>query len=171
MHPIVILAKGTVEMFVQAGKTPVPPADLPEDLPPRAGSFVTIHLHGKLRGCIGTIEPTRATLAEEVIGNAVSAASRDPRFPPITPEELPELEFKVDVLFPPEEIEDESSLDPSQYGVIVSSRRNPAKRGLLLPDLPGVDSVEHQVSVARRKAWLDAREPYRLQRFRVDRFE
>ena len=139
------------------------PAELLEH---RAGAFVSIHKDRRLRGCIGTISPTRACLAEEIIHNAVSASTRDPRFPPIRPDELNRLEINVDVLGEPEDIDSPSELDVKRYGVIVSSG---FRRGLLLPDLEGVDTVEEQISIARQKAGIGSREKVSLQRFEVVR--
>ena len=143
------------------------PDGLPEELTrSRAGAFVSIHRQGRLRGCIGTIAPTRDSLAEEIIHNAVSAASRDPRFDPIRPDELPWLEINVDVLGEPEDIASEAELDVKRYGVIV---RRGHRRGLLLPDLDGVDTVGQQVDIARRKAGIAPNERVELQRFEVVR--
>ncbi len=144
---------------------------LPEDLPPemysrRAGAFVSIHKEGRLRGCIGTILPTEDSVAEEIIQNAISASTRDPRFEPIRPEELTLLEINVDVLGEPENIDSPDQLDVKRYGVIVSSG---GRRGLLLPDLEGVDTVEDQIDIARRKAGIGPREKVKLQRFEVVR--
>ena len=132
----------------------------------RAGAFVSIHKQGRLRGCIGTIAPTRDSLAEEIIRNAVSAAMHDPRFEPIRPDELPWLEISVDVLGEPEDIASEAELDVKRYGVIVSRGH---RRGLLLPDLDGVDTVRQQVDIARQKAGIGPHEKVALQRFRVVR--
>jgi len=135
----------------------------------QAGTFVSIHKHGMLRGCIGTIEPTQANVALEVIQNAISAAIHDPRFPPIRPEELADLDIKVDVLGEPEPVESMDELDPRRYGVIVQSARD-WRKGLLLPDLEGVDTVEYQVDIARRKAGIWPDEPIKLYRFEVVRY-
>ena len=144
-------------------------ASLPEELlTSRAGAFVSVHEGGALRGCIGTIGPTRATLAEEIIGNAISAATQDPRFSPIRPEELPMLEISVDVLGEPEDIDSEEELDVKRYGVIVT---NGGRRGLLLPDLEGVDTVRQQVQIAKQKAGIQPHENVQLQRFEVIRHE
>lgn len=168
MHPLVKLAKETIESYVRHGKIPKPPSPLPEEMKGRAGVFVSIHTRdGALRGCIGTIEPTRPNIAEEVIYNAIAAATRDPRFPPITPAELDDLVINVDVLSPPERIYSLDELDPKRYGVIVQSGW---RRGLLLPDLEGVDTVEQQVDIARRKAGIGPREPVELYRFEVKRY-
>lgn len=170
MHPLVKLARETIERFVEQGLLPEPVTALPPDLPSRAGCFVSIHTHGALRGCIGTIEPTKASLMEEVMANAVSAATRDPRFPAITPGELQHLDIKVDVLGDPEPVTSLDQLDPRQYGVIVQSRQRPWKRGLLLPDLEGVDTVQEQIAIARRKAYLAPDEDAELYRFTVHRY-
>ena len=168
-HPLVQLAKETIESYVRHGETIQPPEDLTPEMEKRAGSFVTIHKHGMLRGCIGTIEPTQANVAQEVIQNAISAAARDPRFPPIGPDELADLDIKVDVLGEPEPVDSLEELDPRRYGVIVRSARD-RRRGLLLPDLEGVDTAEYQVDIARRKAGLMPDEAIELYRFEVVRY-
>ena len=145
--------------------------DVPEGLPQemlenRAGAFVSIHENGALRGCIGTILPVTGSVAEEIIENAVSAATRDPRFDPVTPEELPWLEVNVDVLSEPEDIDSPDQLDVKKYGVIVSCGE---RRGLLLPDLDGVDTVEQQISIAMSKGGIRRGEDIKLQRFTVTR--
>ena len=132
----------------------------------KAGVFVSIHKEGKLRGCIGTILPTCRNISEEIIHNAVSAATRDPRFDAIRPEELDKLEINVDVLSEPEKIDSKAELDVKRYGVIVTSG---SKRGLLLPDLDGVDTVEDQVSIAMRKGGITSRDKITLERFEVVR--
>ncbi|MEA3346157.1 MAG: AmmeMemoRadiSam system protein A [Chloroflexota bacterium] len=166
-HPLVQLARRTIEAWVREGRMIEPPDPLMPEMRKQAGTFVTLHRHGQLRGCIGTIEPQRANVAQEIIGNAISAATRDPRFPPLRPEELEGLEISVDVLTPPEPISGPEELDPKRYGVIVQSG---GRRGLLLPDLEGVDTVEYQVSVARRKAGIGPDEPVQLFRFEVKRY-
>ena len=143
------------------------PDDLPDEmLSKTAGAFVSIHEHGELRGCIGTIAPTRSSVAEEIIANAISASTRDPRFPAISADELPWLEISVDVLGEPEDIDSVDQLDVKRYGVIVSAGH---KRGLLLPDLDGVDTPEQQVDIAMRKGGIRSSENYKLQRFEVIR--
>ena len=165
--PYVRLARKTVEEYVAARKKPeVPDWATADMLKNRAGVFVSIHKDGKLRGCIGTFLPTRDSIAREIIDNAVSAATRDPRFDPIRPEELRWLEINVDVLSAPEKIRGTEELDVKKYGVIVSSG---SRRGLLLPDLDGVDTVEEQVSIARRKGGIRENEPVTLERFEVVR--
>ena len=169
LHPLVQLAKDTIENYVRHGETIQPPEELTPEMEKRAGTFVSIHKHGRLRGCIGTIEPTQANVAQEVIQNAISSATRDPRFPPIMPEELADLDIKVDVLGEPELVDGLEELDPRRYGVIVKSARD-RRRGLLLPDLEGVDTVEYQVDVARRKAGIRPDEAIELYRFEVVRY-
>lgn len=167
IDPLVALARQTIESYVKDHKRISPPADITgELLNTRAGAFVSIHENGELRGCIGTILPTESSLAEEIISNAISASTRDPRFPPITEGELSALEINVDVLTAPEQIYSLDELDVKRYGVIVTSGY---KRGLLLPDLEGVDTVEQQVSIAMQKGGISAREQITLHRFEVVR--
>ncbi len=161
------LARLSLESYITEGKEIEVPTDLPpEMISRRAGAFVSIHKLGKLRGCIGTILPTRDSIAHEIIGNAISASTRDPRFDPITADELPLLDISVDILGEPEDIDSESQLDVKRYGVIVTSG---GKRGLLLPDLDGVDTVEDQIDIAKRKAGIYGDVPVKLQRFEVIR--
>lgn len=166
-HPLVELARQTIETYVQQGKCIAPPRELPPIMQQRAGAFVSLHAHGELRGCIGTIEPTQPNLAAEVIHNAIMAATEDPRFPPVGAGELADLEISVDVLSPSEPVSSTADLDPKKYGVIVSSGY---RRGLLLPDLEGVDTADCQVDIARRKAGIGRNEPVQLSRFRVERY-
>ena len=132
----------------------------------KAGVFVTLHIGENLRGCIGTISPVRSCIADEIRANGVSACSRDPRFNPVRPDELPLITYSVDVLGDAEDIDSEDELDVKRYGVIVT---NGDRRGLLLPDLDGVDTVADQVAIARSKAGIGPREPVSLQRFEVVR--
>ncbi len=165
---ITSIARNAVEAFVRGAKVEhrVPAVGL---LAERAPCFVSLKTRDReLRGCIGTIEATKDTLAEEVVANAVSAASHDPRFPPVTESELAGLRYSVDVLLPPEPAVMED-LDPRIYGVIVEDK-NRSRRGLLLPDIPGVDSAEQQVEIAARKAGIPSKTPLRISRFRVQRF-
>ncbi len=161
------LARASLEYFVKNGKAMEVPEWAPlETLTNQAGAFVSVHKMGQLRGCIGTILPTKDNLAEEIIGNAISAASRDHRFNPITEDELKWLDINVDVLTEPERIASIDELDVKKYGVIVESGY---KRGLLLPDLEGVDTVEDQVDIARRKGGILPSESIQLYRFEVVR--
>ncbi len=165
--PYVRLARQSLESYISKGKTIAVPDNLPtEMLATKAGAFVSIHEHGKLRGCIGTILPTQKNLALEIIHNAISASTRDPRFDPIRPSELPWLEINVDVLGAPEPISSPDELDVKRYGVIVSYGR---RRGLLLPDLDGVDTVDQQIDIARQKGGIREDDPYTLERFEVVR--
>ncbi|MBE8954473.1 MAG: AmmeMemoRadiSam system protein A [Quinella sp. 2Q5] len=161
------LARLSLETFVRTHK----PAELPDDLPAemierRAGAFVSLHKDGNLRGCIGTIMATQKNLAQEILTNAISACSRDPRFEPVTADELDDIVYSVDVLGEPERIFDVKDLDVHRYGVIVE---NGARRGLLLPDLDGVDTVAEQIAIAKRKAGIRADEKVLLWRFEVVR--
>ena len=161
------LARETVNEYIVNHRTIGVPNDLPEEmLKNTAGAFVSIHENGRLRGCIGTFLPTTDCIAEEIIQNAISASVRDPRFDPIKPYELPFLEINVDILSKPEDIDSPDMLDVKKYGVIVKSG---SRRGLLLPDLDGVDTVEEQIEIARNKAGISASEPVTLQRFEVVR--
>ena len=165
--PYVKLARDSLESYILRRQVLEVPDNLPTELTAcRAGAFVSIHEHGQLRGCIGTIAPTRDCLADEIIRNAISASTRDPRFRPIRKEELPFLEISVDVLGEAEDIESVAELDVKRYGVIVSKGM---RRGLLLPDLEGVDTVEQQVAIAKQKAGIGQSEKVTLQRFEVVR--
>ena len=168
-HPLVELARRTIESYVRHRTRIEPPEELTAEMKRQAGAFVTIHCHGKLRGCIGTIQPTYDNLADEVIHNAISAATRDPRFSPVRPRELEGLDVKVDVLSTPEPVDGLEELDARRYGVIVQSTRD-WRRGLLLPDLEGVDTVEEQIRICRLKAGIGSDEPVELLRFQVDRY-
>ena len=167
LHPIVNLAREAVESYVRNSKTPEP-EELTPEMRERAGVFVSLHKHGKLRGCIGTFEPAQKNVAEEIIVNAVSSATRDPRFSPVDDSELGDLEYSVDILSRAEPVTDVSELDPGEYGVIVESGQ---RRGLLLPDLEGVESAEEQIAICRLKAGIAPEEPVDLYRFRVTRFK
>ena len=161
------LAREAVEAYVLRHEVIDVPAGLPDEmLSTQAGAFVSIHEHGELRGCIGTISATRSCVAEEIIGNAISASTRDPRFPAIKPDELPWLDINVDVLGEPEDIDSEDELDVKRYGVIVSCGH---RRGLLLPDLDGIDTPQQQVEIAMKKGGIHKFEKYKLQRFEVIR--
>ncbi len=132
----------------------------------RAGTFVSVKKEGRLRGCIGTIQAVHGSVAEEIIENAVSAAARDPRFSPIEPEELGRLAISVDVLGSTEKIDSKEELDVKRYGVIVTKG---FRRGLLLPNLEGVDTVDEQIAIAKQKAGIREDEDAALERFEVVR--
>jgi MEMO1 family protein len=169
-HPLVQLARATIEAYVREGRVLRPEeAPAPVEGGP-AGVFVTLrrHSNGDLRGCIGTIQATEDSLAAETIHNAIAAATRDPRFPALAPAELNDLDLEVSVLYPPERINSQAELDPHRYGVIVQHGR---RRGLLLPDIQGIDDAATQVDMARQKAWISRDEPLELWRFQVDKYE
>ena len=167
LSPLVRLAKETVESYVREGKTPEP-KELTPEMKEKAGVFASIHKLGDLRGCIGTFEPTRENVAEETMSNAISSATMDPRFPPVAPNELEDLDYSVDVLTQPEPIESKDQLDPKKYGVIVESG---FRRGLLLPDLEGVDTADQQIDICQQKAGIMPGEPIKLYRFEVKRYK
>ena len=165
--PQVKLARETIESYISRGEVPQP-KNIPPEMKGKAGVFVSIHKEGELRGCIGTIEPSEENIAEEIVRNAISASTSDPRFFAVTPDELPQLDINVDVLTEPELVTSEKDLDPKKYGAIVESGW---KRGLLLPDLEGVDTVKKQLEICRMKAGIDPNEPVKLYRFEVKRYK
>ncbi|MFA5867738.1 MAG: AmmeMemoRadiSam system protein A [Actinomycetota bacterium] len=161
------LAKETVEAYVRDCRIMDLPADIPSSSAAPRGVFVSIKEEGCLRGCIGTIEPQQESAAAEIIQNAISAAVGDPRFIPVTEDELDSLEYSVDILGLPEPIKSTAELDTAIYGLIVEAR---GRKGLLLPDIEGVDSVEEQLSICRRKAGLTPGEEVKMYRFTVTRY-
>jgi MEMO1 family protein len=165
--PQVRLARETVESYVTRGEIPQP-KNIPPEMKSKAGVFVSLHKGDELRGCIGTIEPDEPNIAQEIIRNAIQSATQDPRFYPVKPEELPELVYSVDVLTEPEPIASEKDLNPKKYGAIVEAGW---RRGLLLPDLEGVDTVERQLEICRMKAGIGMEEPVKLYRFEVKRYK
>jgi AmmeMemoRadiSam system protein A len=168
MHPLARLAKQAVETYVTEGKV-IKRGRLTPEMKEQAGTFVSIHhKSGDLRGCIGTFEPQMPNVAKEIVINAISSATADPRFVPVTPGELADLDYSVDVLSHPVPVADKSELDVKKYGIIVECGW---RRGLLLPDLEGVDSVEHQIDICRQKGGISSREPVRLYRFEVKRYK
>lgn len=173
MNSYSLLAKSAVENYIKKGKVISPPSDLSEEfLKRKAGTFVTIERNGELRGCIGTYLPTRANIAEEVIYNAIAAASEDHRFGPVETEELPHLSYTVYILSSPEPVKNIEELDPKKFGIIIKSQgfssgsdaifntapKSYQKTGLLLPDLEGVDTVEKQFSIACQKGGINPQE-------------
>ncbi len=168
MHPLVKLAKDTVDLYVRKGTIyAVREEELTPELRLRAGVFVCLKIRGNLRGCIGTFLPMEPTIAHETVKNAISAATCDPRFSCIRADELNEIEYTVDVLTPPEKVTGTNELDPRRYGVIVQAE---GRRGLLLPDLDGVDTVDAQISIAMQKAGIPPGTPVELFRFEVKRY-
>ncbi len=162
------LARQTIEAYVGERRQISIPKDLPEEMyESRAGIFVSLKEEGRLRGCIGTIAPVQKNIAEEIIANAISASTKDPRFHPVQPDELDKLVYSVDVLGTPEAITSPDELDVKRYGVIVTKGR---KRGLLLPNLDGVDTVEDQITIAKQKAGISTYDDdVQLERFEVVR--
>lgn len=186
-HLYVQLAKKAVESYIKKGEIISPFNDLPKEfLERRAGTFVTIEKDGELRGCIGTYLPTRENIAEEIIHNAISAATEDYRFGPIEKEELPHLSYTVYILNKPDLVKDIEELDPKKYGVIVKSQGfvsgsdvifNPRPRpyqkcGLLLPDLEGVNTAEQQISIACQKGGINPeKEEIATYKFTVEKYQ
>lgn len=160
-------ARSNLESYLMQGKPVRMPEDMQAFLDKQAGVFVSIKKHGQLRGCIGTFLPTRKNIVEEIAANALAAGLNDPRFPSIDDSELEDLVYSVDILEEPEPAKLED-LDPRIYGVIVS---NDERRGLLLPDLEGVETIEQQIRIALQKAGIKNDEPFRVERFRVSRYE
>jgi AmmeMemoRadiSam system protein A len=167
MHSLVELARKSVEEFVRNGKMTEFPDPFPPELREKAGVFVCIKKEGQLRGCIGTYMPCCDNIAEETLRNAIAAATQDPRFAPVGEEELDLLSYSVDVLSPPERVNGKEELNHKVYGVIVTSGQ---RRGLLLPDLEGVNSVEEQLRIARTKAGIGPGEEVEIFRFRIKRY-
>ncbi|MEW6447937.1 MAG: AmmeMemoRadiSam system protein A [Bacillota bacterium] len=164
---LVRVAEQAIEAYINRGER-IRVRDVPPEFARRAGVFVCLKKDGLLRGCIGTVEPVQENIVAEVVENAISAATRDSRFDPVSPAEIADLTISVDVLGEPETVGGLEDLDPKRYGVIVSRG---SRRGLLLPDLEGVDTPEQQVSIARRKAGIDPDEPVKLERFQVVRYD
>lgn len=161
------LAKRAVEESVRSGRVAEALGEIPTEFRGRAGAFVSLKVQGRLRGCIGTIEPTQPSAAAEIIRSAILAANEDPRFMPVTETELPDLVYSVDVLGEPEAVGGLDELDPRKYGCIVEAGH---RRGILLPDIEGVDGVERQIEICRQKAGIRPDEPISLYRFTVTRY-
>lgn len=169
MDAHVKLAKNAVKTYLKTREIISPPDGLPKKmLTERAGVFVSLHKKdGSLQGCIGTFLPTQENIAREIIKNALSAAFNDPRFPPVTEKEFKNLVFSVDVLSEPKPAPSTHHLDPKKYGLIIFAPDG--RRGLLLPDIPGVDTPEQQIEICRQKAGIGPREEIELQTFTVER--
>lgn len=160
-----LFARQVIQAALEHQAMPQPPGE--EYYRQKSACFVSIKKNGELRGCIGTLEPAESDLGLEIIRNAQSAAFGDPRFPAVAIDEFPQLKFSIDVLGEPEEVESRDQLDPKKYGVIVSCD---FRRGVLLPDLEGVGSVEYQLAIACQKAGITPDEEFAIQRFTVTRF-
>lgn len=167
MHPVVELAKKSIEEFLRSGKKISSPKELSPELAAKAGVFVSLKKRGNLRGCIGTFQPCTCSVAEEIIQNAIAAATQDPRFRAVTEDELADISYSVDILSLPEKISSIHDLDPKKYGVIVAQGM---KRGLLLPDLEGVDTAEEQIRIAKTKAGIWSDDNLEMFRFIVTRY-
>lgn len=161
------LAREAVEGCVLGWTTPDPAPETPRELLGKAGVFVTLRLRGRLRGCIGTLIPTKPTIAHEIIANAIATATADPRFLPVEAAELPDLDYEVDILEVIEPVADQGQLDPKLYGVVVEAGE---RRGVLLPEIEGVETVRQQVAIAAVKAGISGDQLVRLYRFKVRRF-
>ncbi|KPJ55261.1 hypothetical protein AMJ47_00035 [Parcubacteria bacterium DG_72] len=182
MNLYISLAKETVERYVREKKIIEPPKELSNK---KSGVFVTIKKEGRLRGCIGTYLATKENIAEEIISNAIAAATEDYRFGPIQKEELYKLSYIVYILSKPELIKNLKELNPKKYGIIIktvpiSSSRTDVmfnghavpKSGLLLPDLEGVDTIEQQISIACQKARINpGMEKIIIYKFRAEKYE
>lgn len=168
MHPLIKLAKKTVDEYVLNGKVIEPPENPVPEMVKKAGVFVSLKMKGELRGCIGTLQPTTESVAAEIIQNAVSAATQDPRFVPVNSGELESLDYSVDLLSEPEKVNSRNELDPKKFGVIVKCGE---RKGLLLPDLEGVNTVDEQISIASTKAGIYLEEDIELYRFEVKRYK
>ena len=164
------LARKAIREYLRTGKVISLPPQIPKEFQKQAGAFVSLHGRGKLRGCIGTYLPQQKNVASEIVKNAISAATRDPRFLAVRVNELDTLEISVDVLSLPEPVSSKESLDPDKYGVIVGKGW---QRGLLLPNLEGVNTIEEQLTIAKQKAGLNGipDENVEIQRFTVTRYK
>ncbi len=169
MDSLVNLTKKAVEVFVRNEET----ISLPKDLPSRVyqerkGVFVSLHTkNGSLRGCIGTFSPQQKNLGREIIHNAIAAATQDPRFPPVTANELDQLNFKVDILSTPKPVKQDFPLDPKKYGLIVKT--SDGRKGLLLPDIEGVNTPQEQIEICKQKGGILSHELVSFQIFTVER--
>ena len=162
------IARESLNHYYTYGHFIAKPSELPKELSKeKGGVFVSLKKFGDLRGCIGTFLPTTDSIAEEIIKNSVEAAINDPRFPSVTENELLDIDISVDVLSRPHKSTKEE-LDPKKYGVIVIQGH---KKGLLLPDLEGVDTVDYQLQIACEKAGINPKEEYEIERFQVTRYK
>ena len=156
-NPYISLAKSAVETYINKKEVIKVPDGLPEEMTSKkAGTFVTIKKNGDLKGCIGTYLPTKESVAEEIIQNAITVATEDYRFEPVQEQELPYLAYSVYILEKPELVKDVKELNPKKYGIIIKTLNHPLKSALLLPDLDGIDTVEQQISVTCQKGGIDS---------------
>ncbi len=168
MHPYVELAKKAIDEYVKNRKILSRPEELLPEMQKKAGVFVSLKKHGELRGCIGTFLPCEENIYKEIVRNAVAAATEDPRFYPVQEDELQDITYSVDVLSEPEKIKDISELDPKRYGIIVVKDH---RKGLLLPDLEGVSTVDEQLRITKLKAGIDPDDKdMEILKFTVERY-
>lgn len=162
------LARENLNYYFSHGKKITDTSNLSHELlNEKHGVFVSLKKFNHLRGCIGTIVPTTNSVGEEIIRNSIEAAIHDPRFPEVLEDEMNDIYISVDVLMDSESCSKEE-LNPKKYGVIVSCGN---RRGLLLPDLEGVDTVEEQLRIACDKANIDFEENYTIEKFEVVRYK
>lgn len=167
-NPYVSLARQCLEDYFTQTRTMVAKEELPEMMVAhRHGVFVSLKKHGQLRGCIGTIFPTTDCVASEIIRNAIAAATEDPRFIPVSYHELKDLHISVDVLMRPEKAT-KDELNPKKYGVIVSKGM---RKGVLLPNLEGIDTVDEQLNIACQKAGINPDAEFEIEKFEVIRYQ
>ncbi len=166
-HPYISLATNSIRHYLVSGFPLLCPEPLGDEFKQRKGVFVSLKRNGQLRGCIGSLRPQHENLADEIIHNALKAATQDPRFDSISLQELPEIAVSIDVLSPLEKIDDPALLDCREYGLSVHHQD---KQGVLLPNLDGIDTVQDQLRVCLKKAGIDAAAPYEMHRFQVQRY-
>jgi len=163
---ITSLAKEAVENYVRHERTIKNTSSHPFLLKPGA-AFVSLKIKKQLRGCLGSIEPQKKTLAEEIIANAVSAATHDYRFNPVQIQELAHIAYSIDVLSKLTPVKSLKELDAQKYGVLVEKG---ISKGLLLPNLEGVETVKQQLDIAKHKAGIFENSGLTIYRFEVQRF-
>lgn len=178
---IIKLVRAAVTLWINEGKKldfdsyaedNIETAELLERLKnQRTGVFVSIVKNNRPRGSMGTINPVADNIAEEIIRNSIEASMYDPQFVPVRPEEIDELNFEVNVLDPPERVDDISELDPEKYGVIVEQG---LKRGVVLPGIREIKTAEEQLELAKERAGIneitDSWDPMLISRFTVEAF-
>jgi len=173
MHTLIVLVKKIVEAYIKEEKIIKAEDNLIKEFSEKkAGVFITIEKNKNLRGCIGTYLPTKNNIIEEIIQNAISAATEDYRFDPIQEDELPFLSYTVSILEKPELIKNRKELNPKEYGIIIKTLNYPPKSALLLPDLEGIDTIEKQISITCQKGNIDQlKEEIIIYKFRIKKYE
>ena len=162
------LGRQAIETYLRTRRLIEPPQPIPPDLQAPSAAFVSLYKDGELRGCVGSVHPTEATAAHELIRYAVASALRDPRFDPVRLDEVSALRIKVQLLDPSEAVPDISGLNPQTHGIIV---RSGDRQALLLPGIEGIDTPEQQLRAACEKAGINRYEPLQLERFRTRTLE